>query len=157
MWSSPLISLLIRLGQSANSVSSSRHTKRLLATFPPSMPKTGPRQWKRSRSISDRSWENVKSCSHTLYARMMAFPKAITPQHCTLLIQDEMITRTPHYSIAADRTKIPDPIYLINRENVWDIISKITREHLSWTYVKPAERSRDGRMAFMNLDWAKQR
>jgi hypothetical protein len=66
-------------------------------------------------------------------------------------IQDEMITKALHYSIAADGTTIPDPIYLINREKVWDIISKITRELSSWTYVKPAQRSRDGHLVFMSL------
>jgi hypothetical protein len=74
--------------------------------------------------------------------------------YCTtvsLLMQDEMIRKALHYSIAADGTTIPDPIYLINREKVWDINSKITRELSSWTYVKPAQRSRDGHLVFMNL------
>ena len=66
-------------------------------------------------------------------------------------IQDEMIARAPHFSINADGAKIPDPIYLANREKVWDIISRITREHSSWTYVKPAQCTRDGRMAYNGL------
>lgn len=66
-------------------------------------------------------------------------------------IQDEMIARAPHYTINAANVKVPDPTYLVNREKVWDIISKITREHSCWTYVKPAQRTRDGRMAFLNL------
>ncbi len=46
---------------------------------------------------------------------------------------------------------MPDPFYLVNQEMVWDIISRITRKHSSWTYVKPAQRRRDGRMAFTGL------
>ena len=46
---------------------------------------------------------------------------------------------------------MPDPIYLVNREKVWDIISKITRDHSAWTYVKPAQKTRDGRMAYNGL------
>lgn len=66
-------------------------------------------------------------------------------------IQDEMIARAPHYTLNAANMRIPDPTYLVNREKVWDIISKITREHSCWTYVKPAQRTRDGRMAFLSL------
>lgn len=63
-------------------------------------------------------------------------------------IQDEMIRRAPHF--LADGTT-PDPIFLVNREKVWDIIAKLTRDHACWTYVKPAQRTRDGRMAFAGL------
>ncbi|KAI2512329.1 Reverse transcriptase (RNA-dependent DNA polymerase) [Fragilaria crotonensis] len=66
-------------------------------------------------------------------------------------IQDEMIARAPHYTLAANNAKIPDAIYLVNRGKVWDIISKITREHPCWTYVKPAQKTRDGRMAYNGL------
>ncbi|KAI2510528.1 Reverse transcriptase (RNA-dependent DNA polymerase) [Fragilaria crotonensis] len=66
-------------------------------------------------------------------------------------IQDEMIARAPHYTLNAANMRISDPTYLVNREKVWDIISKITREHSCWTYVKPAQRTRDGRMAFLSL------
>jgi hypothetical protein len=62
-----------------------------------------------------------------------------------------MIARAPHYTPAASNAKIPDAIYLVNRGKVWDIISKITREHPCWTYVKPAQKTRDGRMAYNGL------
>ncbi len=66
-------------------------------------------------------------------------------------IQDEMIARAPHFSTNALGVRVPDPIFLANREKVWDTISRITREHSSWTYVKPAQRTRDGRMAYNGL------
>ena len=63
-----------------------------------------------------------------------------------------MIARAPHFTLAADGTKVPDPIYLVNREKVvWDIISKISRDHTSWTYVKPVQKTRDSRMAYQGL------
>jgi hypothetical protein len=65
--------------------------------------------------------------------------------------QDEMIARAPHYSIDADGHKIPDPVYLVNREKVWEIIASITRDKDAWTYVRPAQKHRDGRAAFHNL------
>jgi hypothetical protein len=66
-------------------------------------------------------------------------------------IQDKMIARAPHFSVNALGVRVPDPIFLANCEKVWDIISRIIREHLSWTYVKPAQRTRDGRMAYSGL------
>ena len=65
--------------------------------------------------------------------------------------QDKMIARAPHFMPDNHGTRIPDPVYLVNREKVWDIISKITRYHSSWTYVKPAQRTRDSRLAFNAL------
>jgi hypothetical protein len=65
--------------------------------------------------------------------------------------QDEMIARAPHYSIEPDGTRIPDPVYLVNREKVWEIIASITRDKDAWTYVRPAQKTRDGRAAFNNL------
>jgi hypothetical protein len=58
-----------------------------------------------------------------------------------------MIARAPHTVVAANGTANPDPIYLVNCEKVWDIISKITRDHSAWTYTRPAQKTRDGRMA----------
>ncbi|KAI2507366.1 hypothetical protein MHU86_7086 [Fragilaria crotonensis] len=66
-------------------------------------------------------------------------------------IQDEMIARAPHYTLNAENVRVPDPVYLANRGRVWDIISQITREHPCWTYVKPAQKTRDGRMAYHGL------
>jgi hypothetical protein len=80
-----------------------------------------------------------------------AIPTGNNPATSYPTKQDEMIMRAPHYSIGDDGVKIPDPVYLVNREKVWDIISTITRDHSSWTYVKPAQRTRDGRLAFQNL------
>ena len=80
-----------------------------------------------------------------------AIPDGADPSTNYPTIQDEMIARAPHMMTAADGTAIPDPIYLVNREKVWDIISKITRDHSAWTYVKPAQKTRDGRMAYNGL------
>lgn len=66
-------------------------------------------------------------------------------------VQDEMIARAKHYTLGADGTKTPDPVYVTNREKVWEIIAKITCEQSCWTYVKPAQRTRDGRMAYEGL------
>ena len=66
-------------------------------------------------------------------------------------IQDEMIARAKHFTLGAGDVQTPDPTYVANREKVWEIIVKITREHTCWTYVKPAQRTRDGRKAYLDL------
>ena len=65
-------------------------------------------------------------------------------------IQDEMIARAPHFTMVAG-VRTADPAFLVNREKVWDIIARITRTHDCWTYVKPAQRTRDGRKAYLDL------
>ena len=61
--------------------------------------------------------------------------------------QDELIARAPH----VDADNEPTATYLADRLKVWELISDLTREHDCWTYVRPAQRSRNGRMAFVGL------
>ena len=61
--------------------------------------------------------------------------------------QDEMIARAPHRDGAGDHL----PTFLTDRQRVWDLIAALTREQDCWTYVKPAQRTRNGRLAFMGL------
>jgi hypothetical protein len=69
----------------------------------------------------------------------------------TPTLQDAMIGRAKHYNVAADGTKTPDPVFVTNCEKVYEIIAKMTRDHSCWTYLKPAQKTRDGRMAYMAL------
>ena len=62
-----------------------------------------------------------------------------------------MIARAPHFSVNAGGVREPDPVYLVNREKVWDIISRMTRKDASWTYVKPARETHNGRMAYLGI------
>jgi hypothetical protein len=41
--------------------------------------------------------------------------------------------------------------YLTDRAKVWDMLSELTRQHDCWSYICPAQRSHDGRMAFLGL------
>jgi hypothetical protein len=66
-------------------------------------------------------------------------------------VQDEMIARAPHYSLNAAGLRVPDPVYLVNRKKVWEIICCISHKKAAWTYVKPAQKNRDGRMAYYDL------
>ena len=61
---------------------------------------------------------------------------------------DEMIARAPIRN-AADNGFTAH--YLTDREAVWDKISNLTRDQQCWTYIKPAQRARDGRDAYLRL------
>ena len=43
------------------------------------------------------------------------------------------------------------PTFLTDRQTMWDKISDLTRDHECWTYVKPAQRSHDGRQGYTLL------
>ena len=60
--------------------------------------------------------------------------------------QDEMIARAPHL-VDGNQTET----FKADNVLVWEKISSFTREEECWTYVKPAQRSRNGRLAFQNL------
>jgi hypothetical protein len=62
--------------------------------------------------------------------------------------QEEMIARAPFWSSVVGTY---EPSYLTDRERVWELISALTRDHECWSYVKPAQRARDGRAAFRAL------
>lgn len=65
--------------------------------------------------------------------------------------QDELIRRAPIEHEMQDGTFTQDPVYKVDRETVWELIDNLTRAHTCQTYVRPARKTRDGRMAFLGL------
>ena len=66
--------------------------------------------------------------------------------------QDEMIGRAPILSMevgVAAETKTPT--FLTDNQRVWELLSSITCKQECWTYIKVAQRARDGRAAFLAL------
>lgn len=61
--------------------------------------------------------------------------------------QDELIARAP----ITDEHGAHTPNYLTDRTRVWELLSELTRDQECWSYVRPAQRSRNGRLAFMGL------
>jgi len=62
--------------------------------------------------------------------------------------QDELIARAP----ITDANGNFVPTYLSDRTRVWELLSDLTRDKDCWTYVRPAQKTRDGRMAFQRLE-----
>jgi hypothetical protein len=61
--------------------------------------------------------------------------------------ENEMIARMPHQDPAGADL----PTYIHDRSKVWQTMSEVCRDDKCWTYVKPFQRSRDGRGAFQAL------
>ena len=61
--------------------------------------------------------------------------------------QDELIARAPIQDNANQFTAV----YLDDRNRVWEKLSELMRDHECWSYVRPAQRNHDGRLAFSGL------
>ena len=63
-------------------------------------------------------------------------------------VSDEMIHRAPHQ----DENGMDLPSYLADRVKVWDLLAALCRDHNCYSYIKPAQRSRNGRDAYWRLN-----
>jgi hypothetical protein len=68
------------------------------------------------------------------------------PDNCDTQ-ENEMIARMPH----EDAAGVNLPTYIHHRSTVWQAISEVTRDDKCLTYVKPFQRSCDGRGAYQAL------
>jgi hypothetical protein len=68
-------------------------------------------------------------------------PPGTYPSEGYITVAEEMIARAPHGNQA----------YVNDSMEVWSYVANITRDHDCWTYVKPAQRTKHGRRAFLLL------
>ena len=65
-------------------------------------------------------------------------------------LQDELIARAPiRVGNAGNAAYTAE--YLANRSKVWVLILDLAQDQDFWSYVRPAQRTRDGRLAFLGL------
>lgn len=62
-------------------------------------------------------------------------------------VYEEMVARAPIRDAQGGYVES----YRTDRERVWQLIAGITRDNDCWTYTKPVQRTRDGRLAFLSL------
>ncbi|KAI2510102.1 hypothetical protein MHU86_4269 [Fragilaria crotonensis] len=137
------------------SIRSIRELRDFEATYKPSddVPTINAKDWpKTMESILEylRSYLGDKKIPLAYVVRKDENVPEADPDGGYATVQDEMIARAPHFTMTG-AVRTLDPTFLVNREKVWEIIARITREHSCWTYVKPAQRTRDGRMAYLAL------
>jgi hypothetical protein len=121
---------------------------------PDNPPTINPKDWpKTMESIHEylRSYLGKQKIPLAYVVRKDEAVPIIEPKGGYASVQDEMIDRASHRTLGPNGTIVPDPTCFTNREKVWEIIARITRIQTCWTYVKPAQRTRDGRMAYEGL------
>jgi len=77
-------------------------------------------------------------------------PEADDPTTNYATRQEELIARAPHLETVTGNQQTT-AVYSADSKKVWEIIAGMTRGTDCWTYVCPAQRTRDGRMAFRGL------
>jgi hypothetical protein len=81
--------------------------------------------------------------------RSEEIPVGIDPAGDYHTVYEEMIARAPH-RVGGPGSDL-SATFTVDSAQVFEMIASITREHECWTYVKPAQRRRDGRKAFLAL------
>ena len=119
---------------------------------PNELPVINPKDWPKTMEAIDEYLRSVLGKRKIPLAYVIRKNVDIAPDANRFpTVQDEMIAGAPHFLVNAKGVREPDPFYLVNREKVWDTISRMTRKDVSWTYVKPAQKTRDGRMAYLGI------
>ena len=114
-------------------------------------PKINPKDWP---STIDSIEEYLRGClgvtkiplAYVIRDNMDVAADADDPTDNYESKQEELIARAPILTGNAFT-----PTYLADRARVWELLSEITRNEDCWSYVRPAQRTRDGRMAFLGL------
>jgi hypothetical protein len=106
--------------------------------------------------INKKDWLRIMEAIHEFFGYVLGetgvplaylvrenveIPPGTDPSEGYITVAEEMITRTPHGNQA----------YANDSMEVWSYMANITRAHDCWTYVKPAQRTKDGRHAFLLL------
>ena len=76
-------------------------------------------------------------------------PEGDDPAEDYSTMQAEMIRRAPHRTGGEDSPYCET--YKIDNVAVFDKLAAMTRDHECWTYVKPSQRTKNGRQAFLSL------
>lgn len=112
---------------------------------PTEMPTINPKNWpKTMKAIEDYLTTYLGETGIPLayvVRRMVALPP--DPDDDYDSIELEMIRRAPHGN--------NNDVYVADNNKVYELIASMTRDLDCWTWVRPAQRSRDGRRAFYGL------
>ena len=115
-------------------------------------PEINPRDWPRTiEAIEEwlRGHLGVTKIplAYVVREEIEVLPEADDPEANYTSKQDHLIARAPIQTAAGAKTAT----YLSDNSRVWELISDLTRDKDCWSYVRPAQRNRDGRAAFQGL------
>jgi hypothetical protein len=119
---------------------------------PPTLPKIDPKNWPKTiDAIQDHFstllGETKAPLAYVIRDKATVPEEADDPQENYATPEEEMIRHMPHMDAAGDEL----PTYQHDMTKVWQTLSERTRDEKCWTYVKPFQRARDGRGAFLAL------
>jgi hypothetical protein len=119
---------------------------------PPTLPKVDPKNWPKTVDAIQDHFSTVLGETKAPLAYVIRDEATVpdqvndpTTNYATP--EEEMIRRMPH----TDAAGIELPTYQHDRTKVWQALSEMTRDEKCWTYVKPFQRTCDGRGAFLAL------
>ena len=111
------------------------------------------RDWSRNiESIEEwlRGCLGVTKIPLSYVVRAEELMPAVTPVGGYRSLQDELIACAPiREGNAGNAAYTAD--YLADRSKVWELISDLARDQDCWSYVRPVQRTWDGRLAFLGL------
>jgi hypothetical protein len=121
-------------------------------TDAPTAPKIDPKNWPKTIEAlrdyySSVLGETKAPLAYVIRDEAAVPPEADDPANNYDTPEDEMISRMPHQDAAGADL----PTYKHDRSKVWQTISEVCQDEKCWTYVKPFQRTRDGRGAFQAL------
>jgi hypothetical protein len=106
--------------------------------------------------INEKDWPRTMEAIHEFFGSVLGetgvplayvvrenveIPPGTDPLEGYITVAEEMIACAPHGNQA----------YANDSMEVWSYMVNITRAHECWTYVKPSQRTKDGRRAFLLL------
>ena len=119
---------------------------------PPSAPTIDPKNWPKTIDAIQDYFSCILGETKAPLAYIIRDDAAVKPEADDIPAnydtpENEMIARMPHQ----DNAGADLPTYIHDRSKVWQTMAEICRDDKCWTYVKPFQRSRDGRGAFQAL------
>jgi len=119
---------------------------------PPAVPKIDAKNWPKTMDAIQDYFTCVLGETKAPLAYVIREEAAVIPEADDLPAnyttpEQEMVARMPHQDANGDDL----PTYIHDRSKVWQTMSEICQEDKSWIYVKPFQRSRDGRGAYLAL------
>ena len=130
---------------------------------PEQPPKLNPKDWpKMFEAIEEylRQFRGTTGVPLSYVVRKDLVPAVnlLDPSSNYATLDEEMIARAPIISPGvvgtSDELELVGPFsdsFVTDRAMAWEKISTIFQEHESWTYLKPARKTRNGRMAFRTV------
>ena len=117
-------------------------------------PELSLRDWSRNIEIIDEWLRGCLGVSKIPLAYVVRYEELMpvaTPAGGYQSLQEELIGHAPiRVGNAGNVAYTAD--YLTDSSKVWELISDLTQDQDCWSYVRPAQRTRDGRLAFLGLN-----